>query len=139
MLDVVAAICLVAGSFLALAAGIGVLRFPDLLARMHASSKPQVLGVLLGLTGLAIRLRVGPAIWTLALVAIFQMLTTPVATHLVARAGYRTGKIQPDRLVVDELTEDLLQAKTDTPGGRGSPPKSGIIDEGGPGFDPEPN
>ncbi|MGH8957602.1 MAG: monovalent cation/H(+) antiporter subunit G [Acidimicrobiia bacterium] len=90
MLDALAAISFVAGSFLTLAAGVGVLRFPDLLARMHTGAKPQVLGVLLALTGLALRLRVASAIWTLALVAIFQMLTAPVAAHLVARAGYRT-------------------------------------------------
>lgn len=111
VLDVLAGIFFVAGSFLTLAAGVGVLRFPDLLARMHAGAKPQVLGVLLALTGLALRIRVGPVIWTLALVAVFQLFTAPVAAHLVARAGYRTGKIQPDRLTVDELTADLGQAQ----------------------------
>ena len=93
VLDVLAGICFVAGSFLTLAAGVGVLRFPDLLARMHAGAKPQVLGVLLALTGLALRIRIGPVVWTLALVAVFQLFTAPVAAHLVARAGYRTGKI----------------------------------------------
>lgn len=116
LLDVLAGICFVAGSFLTLAAGVGVVRFPDLLARMHAGSKPQVLGVLLGLIGLALRIRVGPVIWTLALVALFQMLTAPVAAHLVARAGYRTGKIQPDRLEVDELTDDLNAAHRERSG-----------------------
>jgi multicomponent Na+:H+ antiporter subunit G len=33
------------------------------------------------------------------------MLTAPVAAHLVGRAGYRTGKVRRDLLVVDELTE----------------------------------
>lgn len=115
VLDVLAAVCFVAGSFLTLAAGVGVLRFPDLLARMHAGAKPQVLGVLLALTGLALRIRVGPVIWTLALVAVFQLFTAPVAAHLVARAGYRTGKIQPDRLEIDELTTDLIQAQGEGP------------------------
>ena len=40
-----------AGALLGLAAGIGVLRFPDALSRMHAATKPQVLGVLLLLLG----------------------------------------------------------------------------------------
>ncbi len=105
--DVAAAVCLLLGSFLTLAAGIGVLRFPNLLARMHAGAKPQVLGVLLALTGLALRLSIGSVMATLALVALFQMLTAPVSAHMVARAGYRTGKVQPDELVVDELTDDL--------------------------------
>ncbi|MGH8928866.1 MAG: monovalent cation/H(+) antiporter subunit G [Acidimicrobiia bacterium] len=110
-LDVLAAIFLVSGSFLILAAGIGVLRFPDLLTRMHAATKPQVLGVLLALSGLALRIRVGSVVWTLLLVGVFQMLTAPVAFHMVGRAGYRTGRIRRDLLVVDELTADLIEAQ----------------------------
>ena len=103
--DVASAICLLGGAALAFAAGVGVLRFPDLLARMHAGTKPQVLGLILVLIGLSLRLRDGSAVWALVLVALFQMLTAPVAAHLVGRAGYRTGKVRDDLLVVDELTE----------------------------------
>jgi multicomponent Na+:H+ antiporter subunit G len=56
------------------------------------------------LIGLSLRLRSGAAVWALVLVALFQMLTAPVAAHLVGRAGYRTGKVRRDLLVVDELT-----------------------------------
>ena len=108
--DVASAVCLLGGAFLAFAAGVGVLRFPDLLARMHAGTKPQVLGLALVLIGLALRLRSGGAVWALVLVAVFQMLTAPVAAHMVGRAGYRTGKVRSDLLVVDELTSDQEQA-----------------------------
>jgi multicomponent Na+:H+ antiporter subunit G len=103
--DVVSAVCMLGGALLALAAGIGVLRFPDLLSRMHAGTKPQVLGLILVLIGLSLRLRSGAAVWALVLVALLQMLTAPVAAHLVGRAGYRTGKVRRDLLVVDELTQ----------------------------------
>src|SRR6188768_2063921 len=109
--DVAAAICLLGGAFLAFAAGVGVLRFPDLLSRMHAGTKPQVLGLILMLVGLALRLRSGGAVWALVLVAVFQLLTAPVAAHMVGRAGYRTGKIRDDLLVVDELTDDQERAQ----------------------------
>jgi multicomponent Na+:H+ antiporter subunit G len=113
--DVAAAVCLLGGAFLAFAAGVGVLRFPDLLARMHAGTKPQVLGLMLVLTGLALRLRSGSAVWALGLVVLFQMLTAPVAAHMVGRAGYRTGKVRGDLLVVDELTADLRRAQEQPP------------------------
>jgi multicomponent Na+:H+ antiporter subunit G len=109
--DVASAVCLLGGAFLAFAAGVGVLRFPDLLARMHAGTKPQVLGLALVLIGLALRLRSGGAVWALVLVAVFQMLTAPVAAHMVGRAGYRTGKVRSDLLVVDELTQDQERAQ----------------------------
>ena len=104
--DVLAALCLLGGALLALAAGVGVVRFPDLLSRMHSATKPQVLGLVLVLMGLALRLRSGPALWMLVLIAAFQMLTSPVAAHMVGRAGYRTGKVRHELLVVDELTAD---------------------------------
>ena len=111
--DVVSAVCLLGGAFFALAAGVGALRFPDLLSRMHAGTKPQVLGLVLVLIGLSLRLRSGGAVWALVLVALFQMLTAPVAAHLVGRAGYRTGKVRQDLLVVDELTEAQDRARAE--------------------------
>lgn len=115
--DVASVICLLGGALLAFAAGVGALRFPDLLARMHAATKPQVLGLVLCLIGLAMRLRSGGAVWALVLVALFQMLTAPVAAHMVGRAGYRTGKVRGDLLVVDELTADLERARSTTGSG----------------------
>lgn len=108
--DVLASVCLLGGALLAFAAGVGVVRFPDLLSRMHAATKPQVLGLVLVLLGLALRLRSGPAVWMLVLVAVFGMLTSPVAAHMVGRAGYRTGKVRHELLVVDELTADQESA-----------------------------
>ncbi len=111
--DVLAAICLLGGALLAFAAGVGLIRFPDLLARMHSATKPQVLGLVLVLIGLALRLRSGPALWMLVLIAVFQLLTSPVAAHMVGRAGYRTGKVGHGLLVVDELTSDQEAAERD--------------------------
>ena len=56
-LDILAAVLVLGGSTLALTAAIGAVRFPDTLTRMHAATKPQVLGLLLVLIGAAIRLR----------------------------------------------------------------------------------
>ncbi|MFD2764650.1 monovalent cation/H(+) antiporter subunit G [Micromonospora eburnea] len=101
--DWLGAACLLAGALLALAAGIGVLRFPDALGRMHAATKPQVLGVLVLLVGLALRLRTPADLGMIALVAIFQLATAPVAAQMIGRAAYRSGRIDRDLLEVDEL------------------------------------
>lgn len=101
--DVAGMTFLVAGAFLSLTAAIGLLRFPDLLSRMHAGTKPQVLGVLLTLIGLALRLRFGQDVPVLILVGLLQMLTLPVAAHMVARAAYRAGQAAACDLVVDEV------------------------------------
>lgn len=111
VIDVVVAVCFLAGSLLALVAGIGMVRFPDLLARMHAATKPQVLGLSLMMIGLALALRSAAVVGTLFLVVLFQLITGPVAAHMVGRSGYRTGRIRADLLVRDELTIDLEAAE----------------------------
>lgn len=108
--DIPAGILLFSGAFLSLAAGVGITRFPDLLARMHAATKPQALGVIMVCTGLALRLHDGRVLWVLILVICFQLVTSPVAAHMVGRAGYRTGQIPPEDLVLDELGADQAKA-----------------------------
>lgn len=103
VIDILAGACLLCGAVLSLAAGLGLVRFPDLLSRMHAATKPQVLGLLLILTGTALRLGTAVDITTLVLVGAFQLITAPVAAHMVGRAAYRTGQFRPDLLVTDEL------------------------------------
>ena len=102
--DVLAAVCFLLGALLAMIAAIGLLRLPDLLSRMHAATKPQVLGLVLILVGLALQLREPKAIGILVLVGLFQLLTTPVANHMVGRASFRAGQVRGDHLVVDELS-----------------------------------
>ncbi|MBF6619336.1 MAG: monovalent cation/H(+) antiporter subunit G [Patulibacter sp.] len=107
VLDILSAVCLLLGAALSLAAGIGVLRFPDVLSRQHAASKPQVLGLLLILVGVGLRLRTGLDITTLILVALFQLTTAPVAAHMVGRAAYRSRRVRRENLIVDELGDRL--------------------------------
>lgn len=105
--DVISAACMLTGATLALVAAIGVLRLPDLLSRMHAATKPQVLGLVLVLTGLGLRFRDTEVIGILVLVGLFQMITSPVASHMVGRAAFRAGQIDRKRLLTDELSEVL--------------------------------
>ena len=105
MADVVAAACLLAGALLCLTAGLGLVRFPDVLSRMHAGTKPQVLGVLLVMVGAAIRLNGWSASWMLLLVAAFQLITAPVSAHMISRVAYRRRHVRRDLLLVDELRD----------------------------------
>lgn len=105
-MNVVAVVLLLMGSFLCLTAGLGLVRFPDVLARMHAGTKPQTLGVLLIMIGGAIRLQGWSTTWMLLLVAAFQLLTAPVSAHLISRVAHRRRHVRRDRLLVDELGSD---------------------------------
>ncbi|WP_181781272.1 monovalent cation/H(+) antiporter subunit G [Pseudonocardia pini] len=101
--DVVSSVFLLLGALSCLLGALGLLRLPDLPARLQAATKPQTLGLLLILIGTAVRLEFENAA-TLVLVILFQAVTAPVISQIVARSAYRTGTLDRDLLVIDELT-----------------------------------
>lgn len=103
--DCAAAACFLLGALLALIAALGVLRMPDLLSRMHAATKPQVLGTALVALGVALRVRQPGLLGLLVLVVLLQMATSVVSSHMVGRASFRSGQVRRDLLVLDELSE----------------------------------
>jgi multicomponent Na+:H+ antiporter subunit G len=103
--DVVAAVLVLGGSTLALTAAIGVVRFPDTLSRMHAATKPQVLGLLLVLAGAAIRLRGNVDVGMVILTGLFTIITAPVVANRVGQLAYREQNIRDDLLTRDEMHE----------------------------------
>jgi multicomponent Na+:H+ antiporter subunit G len=110
VIDAVTAVLLVCGTLLSLAAAIGLWRFPDLLSRMHAATKPQVVGLLLLLLAIAVQLRSWALVPVLILAWLFQLLTVPVSAHMVGRAGYRTKHLRKETLSIDELEEVVERA-----------------------------
>ena len=105
MVDVLSAALLLTGVALAVVAGVGLVRFPDVFSRMHAATKPATLGVLLVGSGAALRVDEGSDALKILLVVAFQFVTAPVAAHMIGRAAYRTGAGALDQLVVDELPD----------------------------------
>lgn len=105
ILDVLASILVLAGSALALTAAIGVVRFPDTLSRMHAATKPQVLGLLLVLAGAAVRLRGHPDVGMLILAGLFTVITAPVVANRVGQLAYREQSFRRDLLTKDEMAD----------------------------------
>lgn len=115
IIDSVAAVFMIVGALMSLAAGIGMMRFPDLMSRMHAATKPQVFGLFLLLAALALELRSWKVVPVLILAWLLQLLTAPVSAHMVGRAGYRTKHMKKETLLVDEL--DAVVARAEGQGG----------------------
>ncbi|MFH8473595.1 monovalent cation/H(+) antiporter subunit G [Streptomyces sp. NPDC018000] len=109
--DTAGAVLVFIGAAICLLGVIGMLRLPDVLSRSHAATKPQTLGMLLVLAGVALRLRSGMDLGTLGLIGFFQLMTGPVAAHLVARSAYRTGQTGQSELLFDELDEQLTEER----------------------------
>ena len=96
---------MIVGTFLVLIASIGLVRFPDVFCRMHAAGKAGTMGISLIIVSSVICFAgVDNSILVRGLLAIFfQFLTTPTATHLLARSSYIRNYSLTDRTVVDEL------------------------------------
>lgn len=79
------------GAFFVLTAAIGVVRFPDLYSRLHASSKLVTLGSAGIFLGVALSSQESAALTRLIAVLLFQFLTTPLTAYLIAQAAYLQG------------------------------------------------
>lgn len=111
VLDVLSLLCVVGAAAFSLAAGIGLLRFTDVLSRLHAATKPQIFGLLLITAAIALHDRSWLTLLALIPVFVFQSLTAPIGAHMVGRAAYRTGQLDADSILVDELAPAIEQSE----------------------------
>jgi len=91
MSDYITGILLLTGGFLAIIAGLGILRLPDVLVRMHASTKAGTLSAGLVMAAAIVYFWELEVLFRGALIVGFLMLTAPVAAHMIGRAALRTG------------------------------------------------
>ncbi len=103
MTDLFAALLQLLGAGFMLIAALGLYRMPDLLTRMHATTKAGVLGAGLMLLGLLfLHPEVHTAVRVIAIVG-FTVLTAPIAAHVIGRAGYFSGVALWEGTIKDEL------------------------------------
>jgi multicomponent Na+:H+ antiporter subunit G len=114
-LDVIAVVLVLIGALLCLTASIGVARFKDVPTRLHAATKPQVLGLMLICVAVALALRSWPVTAFLVPVVLIQLATAPLSAHMVGRQAYRNGRIHRSAMIVDELAEPDARALADEP------------------------
>jgi len=100
--DAIPAVLLPTGALFSALGALGALRFPDLLSRLHAATKPQTIGLLLIITGVAFQEGSFASAAPLILVVFFQLLTAPVTAQTVGGAAYRAGVIDRGVLTLDE-------------------------------------
>lgn len=105
--ELIVGILVLLSAVLSMAAGIGIIRFPDVLTRLHAATKPQVFGLAAVLLAIYLRVPTWGVLSTVILVMTFQLLTQPMTAHMVARSAYRTDHVRRDVLIEDDLDRDI--------------------------------
>ncbi|TQM92227.1 MAG: monovalent cation/H(+) antiporter subunit G [Roseinatronobacter sp.] len=102
MIDVIVGLFLIAGAAFVLIAAIGIVRLPDLLTRMHASTKAGTLGALLVMVGLAFYEGSGEVVSKVVATSLFLLLTAPIAAHMIGRAHARVMQKLKDKEAADD-------------------------------------
>ncbi|AOE49372.1 monovalent cation/H(+) antiporter subunit G [Kangiella sediminilitoris] len=99
---------LVIGSFICFSGAIGIHRFPEFFSRMHAASVTDTLGS--GLILLGLMLQTGGEIIVLVklvLIFLFILITSPTASHALAKAALHGG-LRPIQGSHKDEKEDVL-------------------------------
>lgn len=95
------------GAFFLLLSAVGVVRFDDALARMHALAKGSTLGLILIFAGTAINLADVNDVTSVVLAGLLHVLASPPASNMVSRAVYLSGAMPNRPGVIDEGAEAL--------------------------------
>ncbi len=91
LLDIASWLLLIAGSSFALIGAVGLIRFPDVYSRMHASGITDTLGAGLILAGLMVQGGLTLVTVKLILIMVFLLYTSPTSTYALANAAYSRG------------------------------------------------
>ena len=96
-MDILVTILLVIGFIFVFGGTVGIIRFPDFYARLHAAGKIDTLGSLAMMTALALFAMKDPTLLNvltglkILFCMVFVFLASPTATHAIVDAGIRAG------------------------------------------------
>ena len=79
------------GTFFLAVGTVGLLRFPNVYNRMHATSKPTTLGTAAVFLAGFVRFGPGGAGLASLIGIVFLFLTAPTGAHMISRAAQKTG------------------------------------------------
>ena len=87
MIEILAGVFMLIGAAFTLIASVGIIRLPDVLTRMHASTKAGTLGATLILVAAALMFGGSSATAKCIAAVLFLLLTAPLAAHMIGRAS----------------------------------------------------
>ncbi len=98
--EIVGIVFIALGTFFSAVGILGMMRFPDVYMRIHASGKVAALGVMGLLVGASLLM---PELTLKAIaLGVFLLVTAPVASHAIAAAAHRAG-VERTGMVRDDL------------------------------------
>jgi len=99
--DLLLILLLSIGAFFFIVGTIGLIRFPDVYTRLHATTKCDTLGLGMILAGIMFYEGATFASVKIAFIIIFVFLTNPTGAHAIARAAHIHGIKLCEKTVID--------------------------------------
>ena len=109
-LQILSGALIITGSFFVIVGAIGIVRFPDFWARLHAASVTESGGVILLLAGMCLQAGLSLITVKLFIIGLFLFITGPTSTHAVANAALVSG-LRPKST---EMHAHSAETKSDT-------------------------
>ncbi|WP_295624843.1 monovalent cation/H(+) antiporter subunit G [uncultured Corynebacterium sp.] len=111
IVDVISVALIISGALFCLATAIGLVRFRDTIGRMHASTKPQTLGLTLTLAGTVLHIfangggdvTVNGDLSMLILILLFALMTSPIIGNRIGHIVQKEGLVDHDHLSRDDV------------------------------------
>ena len=91
MLEILAYLFIVIGSIAIIIGSIGLVRLPDLYARIHAAGVIDTAGVAFMILGMALLAPTWLVVVKLVLIGIFLFFTSPISVHAIAQVAHQQG------------------------------------------------
>lgn len=92
LVDIISWVLIVLGAFFTVTGALGIWRFPDFWARLHAASVADSGGMILLIAGMCVQAGFTLITVKLIIIGIFLFITGPTATHAVANAALVSGR-----------------------------------------------
>ena len=105
IIEILVSFFIVCASIFMVLAAIGLLRFPDLPTRMHATTKSGVFATCLIMIAVALYFLQTEVTARVIAIITFILITAPVAAHAIGRAAYFAGVPLWPGTIKDELND----------------------------------
>ena len=96
--EIIAAVCIIIGLVVFLCATLGVFRLKHVMNKMHAAALGDTMGLFMIVLGLIILSSNAFVIAKFVLVILFFWLTSPIATHMLAKVEVLTNENAEERM-----------------------------------------
>ena len=115
MIRIVVDVFLILGAIFAVAGTMGIIRMPDVLTRMQASTCIATLGIIgvtvAGLVYAAVNGMSATTVIRVLIAGLVVILTNPISNHALFVGAYKKGDLPETKLVCDDYADDMGEKK----------------------------